>query len=81
MKDFFIKLVNVFSIGYLYAEVMYMTKDILLNEIIILRDKLTEIKFKLLEENNSDVTRHLSYTIEEVEYSLKEKMSLLENYQ
>ncbi|WP_240841184.1 hypothetical protein [Acidaminobacter sp. JC074] len=58
-----------------------MTKDILLNEIIVLRDKLSEIKFRLIDENNSDVTRHLSYTIEEVESTLKEKMLLLENYQ
>jgi len=56
-----------------------MKNDMLLNEIIQLRDKLTNLKFQLFEENNSDMQRHLSYSMIETEHSLKEKMILLEN--
>lgn len=51
-----------------------MTKDILLKEIINLRDRLTDIKFQLVDEYNSDVSRHLNYTIQEVEGTIKEKI-------
>jgi len=56
-----------------------MKNDMLLNEIIQLRDKLSNLKFQLFEENNSDMQRHLSYSMIETEHSLKEKMILLEN--
>ncbi|MBI9012038.1 MAG: hypothetical protein JEZ08_07365 [Clostridiales bacterium] len=56
-----------------------MKNDMLLNEIIQLRDRLTNLKFQLFEENNSDMQRHLSYSMIETEVSLKEKMNLLEN--
>jgi len=56
-----------------------MKNDMLVNEIIKLRDKLTNLKFQLFEENNSDMQRHLSYSMIETEFSLKEKMNLLEN--
>lgn len=56
-----------------------MKNDMLVNEIIKLRDKLTTLKFQLFEENNSDMQRHLSYSMIETEFSLKEKMNLLEN--
>jgi len=54
-----------------------MTKDIILNEIINLRDRLSEVKFKLIDENNSDVKRHLNYYAQELESDLKVKMDEL----
>lgn len=56
-----------------------MKNDVLQNEIIELRDQLTSLKFQLVNENNSDTLRHISYTVKEIELILKEKMFLLEN--
>lgn len=58
-----------------------MTKDVLQNEIIKLRDKLSDVKFQLFDENNSDVKRHLSYSAEEIEGTLKEKIAILNSLQ
>jgi len=55
-----------------------MKKDMLLNEIIQLRDQLMSLKFQLVDENNTDTLRHLSYSVDEVELTLKEKMLLLD---
>ncbi len=57
-----------------------MTKDTVLEDIINLRDQLSDVKFKLFDENNSDVTRHLSYSVEEIEITIKEKMVLLNSF-
>lgn len=55
----------------------YMTKDVILREIINLRDRLSEVKFQLVEENNSDEKRHLNYYAQELESDLKIKMDEL----
>ncbi len=57
-----------------------MTKESVLKEIITLRDRLTDVKFRLYDENNSDVQRHLSYSLEEIEITIKEKMILLSSF-
>lgn len=51
-----------------------MRREMLLKEIIHLRDRLTNVKFQLIDENNSDESRHLRYTIQEVELSIKKKI-------
>lgn len=56
-----------------------MKKEMLLNEIIQLRDQLMSLKFQFVDENNTDTLRHLSYSVNEVELTLKEKMLLLDN--
>lgn len=53
-----------------------MTKDILIEEISSLRDKIISLKSEIPFTLNSDEARHMMYTLEETEECLKEKMTL-----
>lgn len=49
----------------------------LCKEITNIRDNIFDVKERIISEFNSDELRHLHYSLDEMQYELKEKMVLL----